>query len=268
MRDAASRRLLQVNAGGVGTWFCGPLAHGERRGTSGLDQGRRRNAFRSSLEAERIELGNEPPLSVDGENTRLVDRRRVSAAMVQRHHPDRSLRRSPDGRRGFRRTGWRDQFRHRAGAGGSNIARRRRRHRRAYRQCRAQERPPAACGRGQRRASGHSRIHHDAWRRQSRDRARASVHPGRRQPLAVAVGTVRQHPSVQCPEADCPIGGNDGLRPKMPPVPSRTPKCPSSRAISTAFCRGRGSPPWCRSTRWLPGCAKPRTGAAAPARSR
>ncbi len=44
----------------------------------GLDQGKRRSAFRSSLEAERIDLGNEPPLSVDGETTGLVDRRRVS----------------------------------------------------------------------------------------------------------------------------------------------------------------------------------------------
>jgi murein DD-endopeptidase MepM/ murein hydrolase activator NlpD len=44
----------------------------------GLDQGKRRNAFRSSLEAERIDLGNEAPLSVDGETTGLVDRRRVS----------------------------------------------------------------------------------------------------------------------------------------------------------------------------------------------
>jgi murein DD-endopeptidase MepM/ murein hydrolase activator NlpD len=43
-----------------------------------LDQGKRRNAFRSSFEVERIELGNEPPLSVDGENRGLVDRRRVS----------------------------------------------------------------------------------------------------------------------------------------------------------------------------------------------
>ena len=47
-------------------------------GTSGLDQGKRRGTFRSSLEAERIDLGNEPPLSVDGENSGLVDRRRVS----------------------------------------------------------------------------------------------------------------------------------------------------------------------------------------------
>jgi len=47
-------------------------------GTSGLDQGRRRGALRSNWEAERIDLGNEPPLSVDGENTGLVDRHRIS----------------------------------------------------------------------------------------------------------------------------------------------------------------------------------------------
>jgi murein DD-endopeptidase MepM/ murein hydrolase activator NlpD len=43
-----------------------------------LDQGKRRTAIRSSFEAEHIDLGNEPPLSVDGESTGLVDRRRVS----------------------------------------------------------------------------------------------------------------------------------------------------------------------------------------------
>src|SRR5262249_58188804 len=47
-------------------------------GMSGLDQGRRRGALRSNWEAERIDLGNEPPLSVDGENTGLVDRHRIS----------------------------------------------------------------------------------------------------------------------------------------------------------------------------------------------
>src|SRR5216117_2539022 len=45
---------------------------------SGLEQGRRHAALRSTLEAERIDLGNEPPLSVDGESSGLVDRRRVS----------------------------------------------------------------------------------------------------------------------------------------------------------------------------------------------
>src|SRR6187200_2656771 len=45
---------------------------------SGLDLRKRHGALRSSLEAERIDLGNEPPLSVDGESSGLVDRHRVS----------------------------------------------------------------------------------------------------------------------------------------------------------------------------------------------
>src|SRR5437016_4500166 len=45
---------------------------------SGLDLRKRHGTLRSSFEAENIDLGNEPPLSVDGENSALVDRRRVS----------------------------------------------------------------------------------------------------------------------------------------------------------------------------------------------
>src|SRR5437762_9399796 len=45
---------------------------------SGLDLRKRHGALRSNLEAERIDLGHEPPLSVDGESSGLVDRRRVS----------------------------------------------------------------------------------------------------------------------------------------------------------------------------------------------
>src|SRR5438874_2130093 len=44
-------------------------------GTSALDHSRRRGAYR--VDAEHIDLGNEPPLSVDGERSEL-DRRRVS----------------------------------------------------------------------------------------------------------------------------------------------------------------------------------------------
>ncbi len=42
-----------------------------------LDQGRLRGATRR-LDAEAIDLGNEPPLSVDGGDGGLVDRRRLS----------------------------------------------------------------------------------------------------------------------------------------------------------------------------------------------
>jgi hypothetical protein len=43
-----------------------------------LDHGKRRGAYRGAWDADQIDLGNEPPLSVDGEDTELVDRRRVS----------------------------------------------------------------------------------------------------------------------------------------------------------------------------------------------
>jgi murein DD-endopeptidase MepM/ murein hydrolase activator NlpD len=42
-----------------------------------LEHGQRRATFRN-IEAERLELGNEPPLSVDGETRGEIDRRRVS----------------------------------------------------------------------------------------------------------------------------------------------------------------------------------------------
>ena len=43
-----------------------------------MDHRKRRSAYQSLVEAEQIELGHEPPLSVDGESSGLIDRRRVS----------------------------------------------------------------------------------------------------------------------------------------------------------------------------------------------
>jgi murein DD-endopeptidase MepM/ murein hydrolase activator NlpD len=43
-----------------------------------LDHGKRRGAYRTGGEADYIDLGHEPPLSVDGETSNLIDRRRVS----------------------------------------------------------------------------------------------------------------------------------------------------------------------------------------------
>src|SRR5258707_14059419 len=45
---------------------------------SGLEQGKRNAGLRSNFEAEHIDVGSEAPLSVDGEGSGLVDRRRVS----------------------------------------------------------------------------------------------------------------------------------------------------------------------------------------------
>jgi murein DD-endopeptidase MepM/ murein hydrolase activator NlpD len=49
----------------------------EAQGTASLDQTRSRGAIRAR-QADAIELGNEPPLSVDGGSSGFVDRRRVS----------------------------------------------------------------------------------------------------------------------------------------------------------------------------------------------
>ena len=43
-----------------------------------MDHGKRRGAYRAGGEADHIDLGHEPPLSVDGETSNLIDRRRVS----------------------------------------------------------------------------------------------------------------------------------------------------------------------------------------------
>ena len=43
-----------------------------------MDHGRRRGAYRAGLGVEPFDLGDEPPLSVDGQSGGLIDRRRVS----------------------------------------------------------------------------------------------------------------------------------------------------------------------------------------------
>lgn len=43
-----------------------------------MDHGRRRSAYRPIADTEPFDLGNEPPLSVDGESSSLIDRRRIS----------------------------------------------------------------------------------------------------------------------------------------------------------------------------------------------
>src|SRR5262249_1092380 len=47
-------------------------------GTAVLDHGKGRGAYRLHVDADQLDLGNEPPLSVDGESGGLVDRRRIS----------------------------------------------------------------------------------------------------------------------------------------------------------------------------------------------
>src|SRR5438046_9606892 len=42
------------------------------------NEGALRGTYRLHVDAEELDLGNEPPLSVDGESSGLIDRRRVS----------------------------------------------------------------------------------------------------------------------------------------------------------------------------------------------
>ena len=179
-------------------------------GTSGLDQGRRRGAIRSSLEAERIDLGNEPPLSVDGESSGLVDRHRVSvqwfsgtiltglcgAALMSG-----AVFAALDGETNFATVPERVEAALRGAVD---------RHRRSHSQCHPQDRSPAATRRGQRRAPGHPGVHHDPWQRQPRDRARAPVHSCRGQSLAFGVRALRQHSRLQCAEGPRQIRGTSG----------------------------------------------------------
>src|SRR5512139_436079 len=77
-QPASCRRLIHGPADSVwGKFGCGKHLRSEAQGTASLDQTRSRGAIRSR-QADAIELGNEPPLSVDGGSSGFVDRRRVS----------------------------------------------------------------------------------------------------------------------------------------------------------------------------------------------
>ena len=117
--------------------------------------------------------------------------------MVQRNDPDRPVRRRADERRRFRGARRRDQFRDRAGARRSRDARRRQQRRRSLEQRDPQGRPAADRERNLCGAPGHSRDDDDARSQQPRDRARASVRARGRQPVALGIRAVRQHPALQ-----------------------------------------------------------------------
>ena len=139
-------------------------------GVSVLDHGKRRGAYRVHGEADQIDLGNEPPLSVDGAAEWARRSPPRFRAVVQRHYSDRSLRRSSHGRRRFRIARRPEQFRNGSRAGAAGACRRfccSRSHRH-----RAQVRPPAATERIQQCQRRVDSRHPDQPGRQSRGRAR------------------------------------------------------------------------------------------------
>jgi len=78
MGQPASSQPIQSSADGERSKF-GSAGHlrSDGQGTLSLDQTRSRTAYRSKR-ADAVELGNEPPLSVDGDSSGFVDRRRIS----------------------------------------------------------------------------------------------------------------------------------------------------------------------------------------------
>src|SRR5437763_4070117 len=68
--------MLLIRA--LGTGWDATLHARRAEGTGRLDQGKRRDPNRLRAASEPIELGDEPPLLVDGATPGLVDRRRVS----------------------------------------------------------------------------------------------------------------------------------------------------------------------------------------------
>ena len=173
----------------------------ECRGRRSWTKRRLRAPVRRRFVAEPIELGNEPPLSVDGGSGGLIDRRRVSvqwfsgtiltglcgAALM-----GGAVFASLDGETNFAAAPERVEI---------GVARRDLQPRR----------PPERCARptGCRRSSepnveraGLARPHDDA-RARSRDGARAPLRARLRQSVAHGLRTLRQYSAVQSAEASC-----------------------------------------------------------------
>ena len=126
-----------------------------------MDQTRSRGAYRSR-QADAIELGNEPPLSVDGGTSGFVDRRRVSVqwfagtiltALCGAALMGGAVFTSLDGETNFASLPERVEvaLRGALGVGGERLGD-------------AQERPAADRGRAFIRPSVDPRLHHDAGR--------------------------------------------------------------------------------------------------------
>ena len=207
-RSFKSTPVVRVAFGTCGVAVNRPRAWAE--GMSGLDLRKRHGALRSNLEAERIELGNEPPLSVDGETERLGGPPPHLGAMVQRTIltglcgaalMGGAVFAALDGETNFATVPERVEATLRA----------RERHRRTRGQRDAQGRSAAAARRGRCRARGHSRVH-DEPREWNREIVRVRPSSRGRQSVADGVGALRQYSGVQCAEDAGQSGGAGGER--------------------------------------------------------
>ena len=245
-------------------WVRGKPPAGASGGVSVLDHGKRRGAYRASGEADQIDLGHEPPLSVDGESNNLIDRRRVSvqwfsgtiltglcgAALM-----GGAVFASLDGQSNFATVPERVQL---------ALQEFRRPHR-----DRTQGRPPAAAERIQHSTPGDPR-HPDQPRRQSRGRSRSRFRARRRQSCALGLRTVRQHPPLQSAAnaAGRRPGGRRGAQRRRPRRRNRRRSFLRDGRPRPACCRARRSRRCCRSTMCWSACAMRPTGPAACRRGR
>ena len=176
---------------GVAVRVCG------RRGDVGL--GSRQATRRLSIpRPSRSISATKPPLSVDGENSGLRRSSPRLGAMVQRHDPDRPVRRCPHGRRRVRGARRRDQFRRRARARRGGAARRRRRSVRQRDRARATGCRRSAKSRRAGRSSGSAPTTRGPATARSCACARSSEIAGNL--VAVGLRTLRQHPALQRPQ--------------------------------------------------------------------
>ncbi len=204
-----------------------------------MDHGKRRGAYRVSGEADQIDLGHEPPLSVDGETQQSRRSPPRLGAVVQRHHSDRSLRRGSHGRRRFRVARRPEQFRDRSGA---RAARAPSSHRRPLRAPRAR---PTGC---RRRANPTASAGSSATPRPA---ASATARSCASAPFVRVAGNLALSTSelsanipafnpqkMLLAEIRCPSGAG---RRRLAATPRSMPKSPSSPPIWPACCRARRS---------------------------
>ena len=248
---------------------CGRATRGrEWEGTSVLDHGKRRGAYRLTVDAEQIDLGNEPPLSVDGETAAWSTaaasrcsgfRGTILTGLCGAALMGGAVFASLDGETNFATVPERVEAR--CAACWAAIAPPGREH--------AQERPAAAGRRAQQPAPGHPRHHHEP---RSGNREIVRVRPfvrGRRQPVAVGVGTVRQYPGLQSAE-DAAGGSRRAGRERQ----RRRARRRDRRRSLVRHARSRRRPAAredrrraCRSTTCWRACATPPTGPASVRRA-
>ena len=231
-------------------------------GDHGLSHGSHGGGYHGRTAAGSIDLGHEPPLSVNGQDATFIDRRRVSvqwfsgtiltglcgAALI-----GGAVFTALDGETTFASVPERIEGALRGAFGANEKATTRKTDRLP---------PPSEAT----AARSVIRVSQRRARRPSRHHARAPLHPHLRQSVAHDQRSLGQDPAVQRAAASdrCRFAaaGRRARNCRPPRTQRPTRKFPSSRATSPQSCRARRSPPRSRSTTSSSACATRRTGRA------